>query len=504
MRWHPDRVYTLTLIQIIERGVKIGHKGHAKILINPPHQSATLAPDVLANDIRKQLQHDRLTILSRRPDQRYIASPLGLVPKHTGGWRRIHDLSFPKGFSVNDYIPVEYGALEYAAFDDAVVAILLTGRGAVLIKKDLADAFRHIPVAESDHWLLGFVWEEVYYIDRFLPFGLRTAPFIFDLFAKALHWILIAMLRWSTVIHYLDDFLAILPPGSDSSPYSQQFNKVCSELGLAVNHAKDTAGTVAEFMGFEIDTVAMHARLPEAKLRKGIQMIDSALAKSSITRPILESIVGFLSFASKVILPGRAFLRRLYNTLTKAPHFIHLTPDAKADLRWWRTFLAEWNGIKILRQSTSRPNRYMWTDASGLCGVGGHIKFHQNQPPEIDNIFSKRIPSRHASEDIQYKEMHAVLVGLRTWLSSLGGSRVQLFCDNSAVVSGLIKSTIRGTAMSPLRTIVMLTAQADIILDVHWIPTEENTLADWLSRFQYNKIANAFPQLASMPRKSAP
>src|SRR5947209_889535 len=37
-----------------------------------------------------------------------------------------------------------------------------------------------------------------FYMDRFLPFGLRTAPFLFDLFAKALHWILVATFCGST------------------------------------------------------------------------------------------------------------------------------------------------------------------------------------------------------------------------------------------------------------------------------------------------------------------
>ncbi len=56
--------------------------------------------------------------------QQYVCSPLGLVPKHDGSWRRIHDLSFPYGDSVNDGIPQEWGALEYATYDDAVDALI--------------------------------------------------------------------------------------------------------------------------------------------------------------------------------------------------------------------------------------------------------------------------------------------------------------------------------------------------------------------------------------------
>jgi hypothetical protein len=36
------------------------------------------------------------------------------------------------------------------------------GPGAMLVKRDLQDAFRHIPIAPQDHWLLGFYWEGTY------------------------------------------------------------------------------------------------------------------------------------------------------------------------------------------------------------------------------------------------------------------------------------------------------------------------------------------------------
>jgi hypothetical protein len=38
------------------------------------------------------------------------------------GWRRIHDLSFPYGKSVNDGIREEYGSLIYQTFDNAIPA----------------------------------------------------------------------------------------------------------------------------------------------------------------------------------------------------------------------------------------------------------------------------------------------------------------------------------------------------------------------------------------------
>ena len=89
--------------------------------------------------------------------------------------------------------------------------VAAAGRGAILIKRDLADAFRHIPVAPTDYWLLGFCWGDMYWMDCFLPFGLRISSFIFDLFAKGLHFLLEAgpvIYQSFSILHYLDDFFA--------------------------------------------------------------------------------------------------------------------------------------------------------------------------------------------------------------------------------------------------------------------------------------------------------
>lgn len=193
---HPDRVFVRTLTLIIERGVRIGFQGPQTLFItSPPHPTASDAPDVLDKDLQKQLDNQRLSVVTLPLHPPSVVSLLGLVPKRDGGFRRIYNLLFPKQSSVNDYILDHFGALEYVSIDDAIELILQIGRGTVLVKKDFTDAFRYIPIAIADRWLLRFLWNEVIYKKCFLPFGLRTAPFIFDLFAKDFNWILIEISR---------------------------------------------------------------------------------------------------------------------------------------------------------------------------------------------------------------------------------------------------------------------------------------------------------------------
>ena len=91
----------------------------------------------------------------------------------------IVDLSFPPDHSVNDGIVRELSTMSYASIDDAVNCILRLGPGTVLIKVDLKSAYRIIPIHPQDQHLLAISWAGGTYVDRALPFELRSAPKIF-------------------------------------------------------------------------------------------------------------------------------------------------------------------------------------------------------------------------------------------------------------------------------------------------------------------------------------
>src|ERR1700723_1775575 len=58
---------------------------------------------------------------------------------------------------------------------------------------------------------MGFTWDDKFYVEQVLSFGLRTAPIIFNLFAEAWEWIVRSYLRWHLIEHYLDDMMAAFP-----------------------------------------------------------------------------------------------------------------------------------------------------------------------------------------------------------------------------------------------------------------------------------------------------
>ena len=107
-----------------------------------------------------------------------------------GKWRIIVDLSSPHGVSINDGIATDRSSLSYASVDHLVALAALKGRGCFLVKADIKEAYRMVPVHRQDQHLLGVQWESAVYIDKMLPFDLRLAPKIFSAVADAVQWIL--------------------------------------------------------------------------------------------------------------------------------------------------------------------------------------------------------------------------------------------------------------------------------------------------------------------------
>ena len=97
----------------------------------------------------------------------------GYQPNH---WRLIVDLSYPDGASINDGISKELCSLQYIKIDQVAEVAIQHGRGAVLGKNDIKNAYRVVPVHPSNCPLLGMRWEGKEYVDSALPFGLRLAP----------------------------------------------------------------------------------------------------------------------------------------------------------------------------------------------------------------------------------------------------------------------------------------------------------------------------------------
>lgn len=465
--------------------------------------------------ITQKLSHDlssRRVQLSTGP---VVVSPLGLVPKHDGGWRRIHDLSYPHGRSVNESIPDSASAIQYISIDNIFGLIRTSGRGCYIIKRDIKDAFRNIPVAPADRPLLAFSWDNKTYIECCLPFGLTTAPFIFNLFAEGLNWLLTAYLPLASIVHYLDDFIAIFPSSVGSlsralTTFNTVYIPLTNALGIPRNDSKDAAGTVVSVLGVEINTSLLQARMPRDKLTRASSEAASLLQLDRVSHKALQRVVGFLQHCSMVIRLGRARLQSLYSDLASFPSHQRsvrrLSHDSRGDLAWWRDTLPLFNGIHFFNKS--RPLVALYTDACDL-GLGLFFFYASSWDSARDWMSAApHLPSTHAAivdassacsdvAHINIKEVSAILQAFLLHSPHWAHHRVLAFTDSAVAFHGLSKQALRGPAHRQLLKLLSVAAALDIEVQPHWLPSSENLLADALSRSDYKTIADICPQWTS-------
>ena len=194
-------------------------------------------------------------------------------------------------------------------------------------------------------------WEGKIYVDKTLPFGLRSAPLIFSSLADALTWIM-KQRGVSHVDHYIDDFITLGGPGSQECETNMQITLgTCEDTGTPIETTKSEGPcTRLTFLGIELDSVAMEVRwLPDVKLARLRESLALAMwrRKKACKKRDLLSIIGSLSHACKVVKHRRSFLRRLIGLsklAKKSDHYLCLNREARSDIEWWFQFAADGMG----------------------------------------------------------------------------------------------------------------------------------------------------------------
>ena len=356
--------------------------------------------------------------------------------------------------------------------------IISMGKGALLVKADIKEAYRMVPFNPDDQPLLAVEWANRIYIDRALPFGLRSAPKIFSAVADAIQWIL-QHHGISNLLHYLDDFIFVANNFVEAETYKHILIHTWADLGVPLELSKlEGPSTCLTFLGIEIDTVTMQARLPREKLSSLKQELNSAIDRKSMLKRDLQRLTGLLQFATRVIKPGRPFLRRLYALQDVGHHPTHnvrLNVAARADIVWWHLFIEHWNGISLLWNSRKQfPDTTVFTDASGSWGCGVCWGSHWLQ---------LQWPSRLQDLSITVKELIPVVLAAAIFGPQWSGKVVQFKIDNAAVVQ-VIEATYAQNAhlMHLLRLLVFYASFYDFWFTASHIPGITNTNADALSR----------------------
>jgi ribonuclease HI len=269
-----------------------------------------------------------------------------------------------------------------------------------------------------------------------------------------------------------------------------------------------------EFLGINIDTTLMQLSLPEDKLINYKQVISRWLSKPSGSHKELQSLIGILVYAARIIQHGNTFYHHLIRhsrtantTRASSRKHIRLSKEAIEELQWWGYFIDKWNGTNIIPRSITQfplsQRHALRTDAC-RTGMGAWFKNHQYA---LHAWSDAELKDSHREKDLSmpYLELLAILHAVNIWQKEVKNGYIDLQSDCDPVVQGINKGYSKQPSLHHLlRILFFITSLNGIFISCSHIAGVDNKEADALSRAananfkkQNNLLTDLFFSLSS-------
>lgn len=394
---------------------------------------------------------------------------LFVIPKRTGGWRPVLDLS-----PLNRFLrPVPFRM----ETPHSVRMSLRPGDWVASI--DLSDAYFHLLIHPSHRKWMRFAWRGRVYQFRALPFGLSQAPWIFTKAVLPLASTLRS--RGIRLSVYLDDWLIKAQSCSQCRTDLDLTLSLTRECGFAINVAKCDLVPSQRFLflGMLFDTVAWSVRPSDERIDRLAALIQSLSVQRLASARTLASLVGAIASMALLVPLGAARARPIQRWLSSAwtqhlstwESLIAIDQNLLSALQPWSNRSLLTKGVPI---TPPPPAVEVFTDASNLGWGGVCGQLH------AQGVWSRVDAHLH----INVLELEAVTRSLLAFLPRWSPSHILVRSDNSTVVSYINRQGGTRSRLLSLRAealLFRLEALGFSLSAVH-ISGRLNVLADTLSR----------------------
>lgn len=535
---HKDVVWAEALCHTLQKGAAMEYEGPRNTsMIGPNLPSFTEHTGKLIEARDKSLQNHfsmgmfKVTAgTAASPVCNPWLIPVGAVPKKGTAplqVRPIKHFSYPEGRSINDATPQYYFTTE--TIRHIVQTVRETGAHTLAYLWDCKNAYHLIRLQSEDRHLCGERWPHgMQAYNSVFPFGLTAAGFMWEQMRRAIahmhtHYLPVPQHH---VRSHVDDFSHFYPPVRNSKGEvvpnwaGAIMLTICTRLLNAAAGVPDPVAKAegptfqAKVLGLYIDLRTWTLSIPQDKYEATMRAIERMATASTTTVEAIRSLVGKLTFLTVVFPEGRAFLQRLRTLQSafddKAPHTtVNLQnigqseeQQFRKDLHWWVKALPAWQGISLAWDDpwlVAELILHAWTDACER-GMGfyhdGMFAFREWERHELN------LARRAQRVSMPYLEMRALTIAVVTFAARWRNKRVLIHTDNMTNVLIFQSGSAKHPAMQRLMRIVAHTTLAyNIHLRVEHIATEQNVLADPLSRIELDRFYDAYAlQHPSQPR----
>ena len=315
-------------------------------------------------------------------------------------------------------------------------------------------------------------------MDVALAFGFKGGASFCQLCTDAVTYLMSTQNYW--VMSYLDDIIGVDVPVKAHKAYYSMLN-LLEQLGLPVNRDKISA-PVSKLvcLGIRVDAKTGLLSITQEKLCKIKNLCDQWQNKTFTTRNQLQKLLGHLIYISRCIKPARLFVNRMLQLLRSIPSNNRKDLDLGffRDLRWFTTFLDNFNGSVEMHLAGVAPHYNVHMDAclKGMGAICNNMVYYTPICTSLQKLCH-----------ITQLEVANALIVLRTWGLTFKNKYVIIWCDNRQLLK-LLPLIESGTLFwQPVYV------QYNIKLEIKHITGKSNVYADILSRWPAFQFANTSP-----------
>ncbi len=160
---------------------------------------------------------------------------------------------------------------------------------------DLKDAYFHVSILPQHRPFLRFAFEGRAYQYKALPFGLSLSPRVFTKVVEAA----LVPLREAgiRILNYLDDWLILAQSRALLCEHRDMVLSHLSRLGLQVNREKSKLSPTQRisFLGMELDSVNLTARLSEERAQSMLRCLESLQRKRAVPLKHFQRLLGHMA-----------------------------------------------------------------------------------------------------------------------------------------------------------------------------------------------------------------
>ena len=408
------------------------------------------------------------------PFEPLVVNPLSVDTRASGKQRLILDLRHVNQFLEKEYVKYE----DWRTFHQ------LIRPGGFLFKFDLKNGYHHVDIAPEHQIYLGFSWKinnkSKYYVFTVLPFGLSIAPGVFTKLLRPL------VSTWHkqgiNIAVYLDDGAGTDFTSDCAAQAANMTRKLLHDSGFVVNEQKSQLNPVKcmTWLGVEVNLIDNTYKITKERISSILLSIEFILKCPYTTARNLCRLTGKI-VSMKFVLSNviRLRTRFLYKVIDEAPSWdgklnILNHPEAHKEILFWKENINLLNKRSVIDLPVSKV--IVHSDASN-SGVG--VVMSENN---IVNVSHKMFKSCEVLKSSTWRELEAIRFGLESFHDKLSYKSVLWLTDNRAAMfissSGSCKLDLQELALK----IYDLKRRYSIVLEVNWVPRENNKTADYWSK----------------------